>query len=78
MDDVKVDIIEDTNHWDSCCIGKSSDKRLLIFIANLTISISLLSFSFVRLCSTLTENEQSIYIGFITLIVGIWVKSPSS
>ena len=77
MDDVKVDIIEDTNHWDSC-MGKSSDKRLLIFIANLTISISLLSFSFVRLCSTLTENEQSIYIGFITLIVGIWVKSPSS
>lgn len=77
MEDTKVDIVEDTNHWDSC-IGKSSDKRLLIFIANLTISIAVLSFSFVRLCSTLSENEQSIYIGFITLIVGIWVKSPSS
>lgn len=69
---------EDKNRWDSCC-GRSSDKRLLIFSANLTISIILMVFSLVRLSDDkIIPDERAIYVGFITLITGIWLKSPLS
>jgi type IV secretory pathway TrbL component len=68
----------DTNHWDSCC-GKVSDKRLLIFSANLSISLILMIFSLIRLCDDkLINEEKATYVGFITLIVGIWIRSPLS
>ena len=73
----KEDLI-DNNHWDSCC-GKVSDKRLLIFSANLSISLILMIFSLVRLCDDkLMNEEKATYVGFITLVVGIWLKSPLS
>ncbi len=68
----------DSNHWDSCC-GKASDKRLLIFTANLSISLILMIFSLVRLCdSSLVNEEKQVYVGFISLITGIWLRSPLS
>lgn len=70
-------LIEDVNHWDSCC-GKPSDRRLLVFMANLSISFILLIFSMIRLIGQLPPDERSIYIGFISLVIGIWVKSPLS
>ena len=76
-DENKEDLI-DTNHWDSCC-GKASDKRLLIFSANLSISLILMIFSLVRLCDDkLINEEKATYVGFITLVVGIWLRSPLS
>ena len=70
-------LIENVNDWHSCC-GTSSDKRLLVFIANLSISFILLIFSMVRLIEQLPPDERSIYIGFISLVIGIWIKSPLS
>ena len=70
-------LIQDVNDWHSCC-GTSSDKRLLVFIANLSISFILLIFSMIRLIEPLQPDERSIYIGFISLVIGIWVKSPLS
>ena len=70
--------IHDQNHWDNCC-GKPSDKRLLVFIANLTISLILMIFSLVRLCSpNINSDEKQTYVSFISLVVGIWLKSPLS
>ena len=71
-------LIPDPNHWDTCCARRPSDKRLLVFSANLTISLALLVFSMIRLLDPLPSDERSIYIGFISLVVGIWVKSPLS
>ncbi len=66
----------DSNQWNTCCGGKSSDKRLLIFTANLSTSLILMLFSLIRLCdSKLDISEKNIYIGFVSLVVGIWVKS---
>ena len=31
----------------------------------------------IRLIEPLPPDERSIYIGFISLVIGIWVKSPS-
>ena len=70
-------LIADQNDWHSCMGGKT-DRRLLVFSANLTISLMLLIFSLIRLLDPLPSDERSIYIGFISLVVGIWVKSPLS
>jgi hypothetical protein len=59
-------------------MGGNTDRRLLVFSANLTISLALLIFSMIRLVDPLPSDERSIYIGFISLVVGIWVKSPLS
>ncbi len=68
----------DEYHWDSCC-GKTSDKRLLIFAANLSISMILMIFSLVRLTQTnISNDDKQTYVGFVSLIVGIWIKSPLS
>jgi hypothetical protein len=59
-------------------MGGNTDRRLLVFSANLTISLMLIIFSMIRLLDPLPSDERSIYIGFISLVVGIWVKSPLS
>ena len=77
-DNENKETLIDINHWDSCC-GKASDKRLLIFSANLSISLILMIFSLVRLCDDkLMNEEKATYVGFVTLVVGIWLKSPLS
>ena len=66
----------DSNQWNTCCGGQISDKRLLLFIANLSTSLILMLFSLIRLCNnSLDVSEKNIYIGFVSLVVGIWVKS---
>lgn len=70
-------LIENVNHWDSCC-GKPSDRRLLIFMANLSISFTLLIFSMIRLVENIPSDEKAFYCSIVSLIVGIWVKSPLS
>jgi hypothetical protein len=65
------------NDWHSC-MGGNTDKRLLIFSANLTISLTLLIFSLIRLIQPLPSDEKAFYCGIVSLIVGIWIKSPLS
>ena len=77
-DNENKETLIDNNHWDSCC-GKASDKRVLIFSANLSISLLLMIFSLTRLCDDkLINEEKTVYVGFVTLVVGIWIKSPLS
>jgi hypothetical protein len=71
---------EDTNtdnHWNTCC-GKTSDRRLLQFIASLSISLLVLIFSAYQLSQHLDCASEQVYIGLVTLIIGFWVKSPIS
>ena len=68
---------ESSNLWKLCTCG-TIDKRLLIFAGNFSISIIMLSFSIVKLSTSKECEEQNTYVGIITLILGIWVKSPMS
>ena len=61
--------------WNSCCAG-TSDKRLLKFIIQSTISLSIMSFSMYMLSSGVECSEQSIYVGILTSIFSIWLPSP--
>ena len=71
-------LIADQNDWHSCCARRPSDKRLLVFSANLTISIMLLIFSMIRLVENIPSDEKAFYCSIVSLIVGIWIKSPLS
>ena len=67
-----------SNLWKTCLCG-SSDKRLLTFVAMITISISILVFCFFMIANrSLTCPELNTYIGLISLILGVWLKSPLS
>ena len=63
------------NTYQSCC-GQTSDKRLLVFISTLSISLLLLTFSCFMLATHKECESQNTYVGLITLIVGVWMKSP--
>lgn len=63
------------DHLDSCC-GKTSDKRLLIFISSLLISLISLFFSCFQLTRGLECSQETVYIGIITSIISIWIPSP--
>ena len=69
--------------WKSNCCQKNKDNkidsRLLVFIVNVAISLITLILSFIKLFShDLNESDKSTYIGLISLVVGIWIKSPIS
>ena len=67
-----------SNLWKTCLCG-SSDKRLLTFVAMITISISILVFCFFMIANrSLTCPELQTYVGLISLIIGVWLKSPIS
>lgn len=65
------------NQLNTCC-GKPSDKRLLIFISSLSISLLVLTFCCFQLVNKPDCQSQNTYVGLITLIIGIWLKSPLS
>jgi hypothetical protein len=74
---IDMDELDQQNQLQTCC-GKSSDKRLLSFLASFVISIGLVSFSCYKLASSEKCTEQNLYVGLISIILGIFVKSPLS
>ena len=76
--DLERQSFSNVNLWKTCLCG-SSDKRLLICTANLSISISILVFCFFMIGNrSLSCAELNTYIGLISLILGVWLKSPLS
>jgi hypothetical protein len=59
-----------------CCSGGSTDRRLLVFISTLTISLLTILFSIYQLVNLNDCHSQNTYIGILTLILGIWIRSP--
>ena len=66
----------DSNQLRTCCGNHSSDKRLLIFISSLSISLLVLILCCYQLVNKSDCQSQNTYVGLITLIIGIWLKSP--
>lgn len=66
---------EQENTYRTCC-GAMSDRRLLTFIATLNISLLVLTFSCYMLATNKDCTAQHTYVGLVTLIIGIWLKSP--
>ena len=61
------------------CCGRTSDSRLLKFIASFSITSIIIIFSCYQLSKdNISCPDQNTYIGLITLLIGLWLKSPLS
>ena len=65
----------DEQQLKTCC-GPTSDRRLLIFIGSLSISLIVLIFSCYKLASTTDCVLTSVYVGLLSLILGLWMPTP--
>ena len=74
---IDIENQEAENVLRSCC-GTRSDKRLLILASSFSMSAIVLGFSFFKLVHNLDCNEQHAYISLVSLVAGIWLKSPLS
>ena len=65
---------EDTteNLYHSCC-GGSSDKRLVILLTQVSISIIVLVFSATMLAFSSNHDDKSIYISLISSTISYWL-----
>jgi hypothetical protein len=62
------------NLWKSCCI--LVDKRMTVFISQLVIALAVISFSFVQLIRSDECESNQLYVGLLTMIIGIFLPSP--
>jgi hypothetical protein len=68
-------IVLNENQLKTCC-GAVSDKRLLIFTSSFSISLIVVAFCCYQLTNNLSCENQQTYVGLLTLVIGIWLKSP--
>ena len=72
-----LDEENDDNHLYLCCAGgRTSDKRLLTFIASATLSLITVLFSCYQLTQGLDCSQENVYSSLISLVIGVWLKSP--
>ena len=74
---IKKDMIENEleNKINSCCSG-TSDKRLLVFISQMAITILILLFCFVQIARG--SDNQEFYFSLVSLILGLYLPSPTT
>ena len=72
---IDVDDKRRENEWTSCCVRM--DKRAVRFFTQLCISICIISLYIAQLIRLNDCGSQHAYIGLLTLIIGIWLPSPS-
>jgi hypothetical protein len=65
---------ENDNIWRSCCLVV--DKRMIVFISQLVIAFAVISFSFVQLARSEDCESNQLYVGLVTMIIGIFLPSP--
>ena len=66
---------DDDNIMRTCC-GKMSDRRLLAFIAGISLSSIVTIFSCYQLTQGLSCSQETTYISLIMFVLGYWLKSP--
>jgi hypothetical protein len=61
--------------WRSCC-GMRLDKRVVLFFSQFSIAIMIISFSLYQLNKSDDCNHNQLYLGLLTLIIGIFLPNP--
>ena len=79
-EEVKIHIeprIDENDNLIKTCCGRVSDKRLLAFVASISLSSIITIFSCYQLSKDNMEcTEQNMYSGLLMFILGFWLKSP--
>ncbi len=71
---LEVKDLEDRT-WKSGCI--TIDRKAVVFFATLGISLIIIAFCIYQLTTSSNCETQTTYMGLLTLVLGIWMKSPS-
>jgi hypothetical protein len=67
---------EKDNEWKSCCF--KVDKDFLKFFVQVFISLMILTLSIYKLIiMTSTNEDKSLYVSLLTLILGIYTPQPT-
>jgi hypothetical protein len=61
--------------WKSCCL--EVDRKAVVFFSTLGISLIMIAFCIFQLTTSKSCEAQQAYMGLLTLVLGIWIKSPS-
>ena len=61
--------------WRSCC-GMKLDKRVVLFFSQFLIAMMIISFSLYQLNKSNDCNHNQLYLGLLTLIIGIFLPNP--
>jgi hypothetical protein len=69
-----IDPLKQDNLWRSCCF--LVDKRMTVFISQLIIALAVISFSFVQLIRSNDCESNQLYVGLLTMVLGIFLPSP--
>lgn len=72
--ELERDLIDSENTYRSCCL--ILDKRALAFFSQFTISLGVLLFSMYKLIISDSCEDTQVYIGLITMIIGVYIPSP--
>ena len=78
-EEVKIHIqqqTEDNDNLIKTCCGRVSDKRLLAFVASISLSSIITIFSCYQLSTELDCPQENMYSALLMFILGFWLKSP--
>ena len=75
---IEIDTARQKNKWTMCCSERKTDARLLTFVASFIVTMTLLIFSCYQLTHVDDCQSENLYTGLITLVIGVWIKSPLS
>ena len=70
--------LEEVNSWNMCCFDRHTDARMLKYMGQYIIILSVLFFCFSMLVYIKDPGDKTVYISMITLILGVVLPGPSS
>ena len=78
-DDVKIDVVptnDSTTMWRSCC-GLKLDKNAVQYFTTIGIITGIMAFAIYKLSTNESCENQTAYMGLLTLLLGILAPSPA-
>jgi hypothetical protein len=72
-----IDKNDEYHQWHSCCVGRSTDSRLLKFVSLYLILLGVVVFCLVSLSNSTTCEDTTTYISLLTLILGVILPQPN-
>ena len=62
------------NTWNSCCIV--ADRRAIRYFTQISIIAAVMLCTIYQLCTIDTCESQSVYIGLLTMLIGVLIPEP--
>lgn len=71
-----IENLEEITKWYMCCLNRTTDSRLLKFIALYIILVGILTFCILMLATSDKCEDTTAYLSLLTLIIGVVIPTP--